>query len=112
MTAFYPYFFTKVASNLFKIFSSTEIISSISVAIAFFIAVAFYCISLQNCLKLIHPDNRASTPTSVWYMFLLPMNFIEDFFIIIDVSNSISKEMEKNSKLKSITDDGMVVGIG
>lgn len=78
----------------------------------FFIAVAFYCKTLQRCLTLIAPQNRQAAPKSVWYMFLIPFNFIEDFFIIINISNSIQQESKCNDKLAGIKDYGMVTGIG
>lgn len=74
--------------------------------------VALYCMSLQQCLELIKPENRKANPKSVWYMFLLPFNFVEDFFIVIDVSNSINEESKSNPKLASIKDSGVVLGIG
>ena len=74
--------------------------------------VAFYCRTLQKCLTLINPVNRKAKPTSVWYMFAIPFNFIEDFFIVINIANSIEEEKKANRKLKTISDFGMVSGIG
>ena len=88
------------------------IIPSILIMLSFFIMVAFYCRTLQNCLTLIQPKNRKANPKSVWYMFAIPFNFVEDFFIVINVANSIEQEKQTNSKLKGITDFGMVSGIG
>ena len=45
-------------------------------------------------------------------MFLIPFNFVEDFFIVIDVANSIEEEKKSNPKLNNISDFGMVTGIG
>ena len=88
------------------------IIPSILIMVAFFVMVAFYCRTLQKCLTLIKPGNRKATPRSVWYMFAIPFNFVEDFFIVINVANSLEKEKASNEKLKNITDFGMVSGIG
>ncbi len=82
------------------------------IVIAFFAMVAFYCITLQKCLTLIKPENRRAQPKSVWYMFAIPFNFVEDFFIVINIANSIEKEKETNQRLKNINDFGMISGIG
>ncbi|GAA4365764.1 hypothetical protein GCM10023185_36350 [Hymenobacter saemangeumensis] len=78
----------------------------------FFGMVAFYCRTLQKCLALIKPENRKAKPHSVWYMFAIPFNFVEDFFIVIDLANSLEEEKKTNVGLRDITDYGMVSGIG
>lgn len=88
------------------------IVPSILVIGAFFVMVAFYCRTLQRCLTLIKPENRKAKPTSVWYMFAIPFNFVEDFFIVIDVANSLEAEKKSNPRLKDVSDFGMVAGIG
>lgn len=45
-------------------------------------------------------------------MFAIPFNFIEDFFIVINVANSLEEEKKTNIKLKNISDFGMISGIG
>jgi divalent metal cation (Fe/Co/Zn/Cd) transporter len=90
----------------------TEISVSVISIVAFLIIVALYVNSLQTCLTLIKPENRKAKPKTVWYMFLLPFNFIEDFFIVIDISNSIEAEAKTNEKLSNVKDFGMVTGIG
>ena len=45
-------------------------------------------------------------------MFAIPFNFVEDFFIVINIANSIEEEKKTNGKLKNISDFGMVSGIG
>jgi hypothetical protein len=88
------------------------IAKSVLIIVVFFIMVAFYCQTLQTCLTLIKQENRKCEPKSVWYMFAIPFNFVEDFFIVIDLANSIEAEKKTNSKLKGLTDFGMVSGIG
>jgi|JI10StandDraft_1071094.scaffolds.fasta_scaffold922676_2 hypothetical protein len=97
-----------VLSEIFKI----GIVPSVLIIGAFFIMVAFYCRTLQKCLTLIKPENRKAKPKSVWYMFAIPFNFVEDFFIVINIANSIEEEKKTNGKLKDIYDFGMVSGIG
>ena len=45
-------------------------------------------------------------------MFAIPFNFIEDFFIVINIANSIGEEKRTNGALSGINDFGMVSGIG
>lgn len=85
---------------------------SIALMLSFFVMVAFYCRTLQRCLTLIKPENRKAKPTSVWYMFAIPFNFVEDFFIVINVANSLDQEKKTNIKLKNVSDFGMVSGVG
>lgn len=88
------------------------VLPSLLIIAAFFVMVGFYCRTLQRCLTLIKPENRKTNPTSVWYMFAIPFNFVEDFFIVIHVANSIEEEKKSNLKLAHITDFGMISGIG
>lgn len=83
-----------------------------AIVASFFIMVAFYCRTLQKCLTLIKSENRKAKPSSVWYMFAIPFNFVEDFFIVINVANSLAEEKKSNKALAHITDFGMVSGIG
>jgi hypothetical protein len=99
-------------SGLLKELQYLSLPLTITLVIVFFIAVAFYCQTLQRCLTLISPKNRKASPNSVWMMFLLPYNFIEDFFIIINISNSLEEEAKFNKKLVGINDYGMVMGVG
>ena len=45
-------------------------------------------------------------------MYLIPFNFIEDFFIVIDIANSLKNEMQTNKKLVRFGDFGLTLGIG
>lgn len=88
------------------------IIPGVIIIISFLVMVAFYCRTLQKCLSLIATRNRKAKPKSVWYMFAIPFNFVEDFFIVINVANSLELEKKTNAKLRGITDFGMISGIG
>lgn len=98
-------------NNVLSEILATGIVESILIIAAFFIMVAFYCRTLQKCFSLIQPQNRKAQPHSVWYMFALPFNFIEDFFIVINLANSIEAEKKTNQKLDHVKDNGMVTGI-
>jgi hypothetical protein len=45
-------------------------------------------------------------------MFAIPFNLVEDFFIVVAVANSLEAEKKSNPRLASISDFGMVSGIG
>jgi len=97
-----------VLGEIFKV----GILPSVLIIFSFFVMVAFYCRTLQKCLTLIKPENRKAKPKSVWYMFAIPFNFVEDFFIVINIANSIEEEKKSNSNLNGISDFGMISGIG
>jgi len=95
--------------NELKIFGST--ISALIVFV-FLLFVLFYALDLIKLLNLVSPESRKVNPNSVWLMFLLPYNFIEDFFIIFHVATSIEKEASINSKISSFKTFGKVSGFG
>lgn len=86
---------------------------ALTAAVAVFLtAVAFYCRSLQTCLERIRPEARAASPRSVWLMFLIPYNFVEDFFIVRNVAASLRAEAAVNPVLGHLRGSGMVSGLG
>lgn len=107
-----PYMDSASNESILGEISRVGIVPSILIISSFFIMVAFYCRTLQKCLTLINPENRKAKPQSVWYMFAIPFNFVEDFFIVINIANSIEEEKKTNTKLKDISDFGMASGIG
>jgi hypothetical protein len=107
-----PYLDKSDSDNALDALLAFGLLWSILIFMIFFGMVALYCMSIQKCLSLIKPVNRKMTPRSVWYMFLIPFNFVEDFFIVINLSQSIEQEAMHNSNLSEIKDFGMVTGIG
>jgi len=79
---------------------------------AFLLAVGLYCRTLQRCLSLVAMPHRAADPMSVWLMFLIPYNFIEDFFIVNAVAGSLRREAAKNPRLNGISRFGTWSGNG
>ncbi|SDF58237.1 hypothetical protein [Cellulophaga baltica] len=112
LIAIKPYFEKGQIPGGLSEFENLGLIPSIILIITFFTAIAFYCKSFQTTLNLIKIENRTRKPKSVWYMYLIPFNFIEDFFIIIDISNSLKSEMKSNENLKKFGDFGLTLGIG
>jgi hypothetical protein len=78
----------------------------------FLAGVAFYCRALQTCLERIRPEARAASPRSVWLMFLIPYNFVEDFFIVRHVATSLRAEAAANPALGRLRGFGTVSGLG
>lgn len=112
LIAIFPYLDSGQIPGGLSEFESLGIPLSILLASAFFIAIAFYCRSLQKVLENIQPEHRTRKPKSVWYMYLIPFNFIEDFFIVIDISNSLNNELRSNKNLEKFGDFGLTLGIG
>jgi hypothetical protein len=80
--------------------------------VTFLVTVGFYCRTLQRCLSLIAVPNRASHPLSVWFMFLIPYNFIEDFFIVNKVATSLRREASTDPGLVESSSFGTWSGNG
>lgn len=65
---------------------------SLAAIIVFFSLVALYCRSLQRTLSSVRTEARMASPRSVWLMFAIPYNFVEDFFIVSNVGRSLSAD--------------------
>ncbi|WP_363796536.1 hypothetical protein ABU614_14725 [Lysobacter firmicutimachus] len=62
---------------------------AIAAMLAFFALVACYCRHLQAVLQAIPASARRAPPGSVWWMFAIPYNFVEDFFIVAAIAGSL-----------------------
>lgn len=58
----------------------------------FFGLVALYCRELQRLLAAVPTVRRRRSPRSVWLMFALPFNFVEDFVIVADIGASLRSD--------------------
>jgi hypothetical protein len=56
-------------------------------AAVFLALVALFCRDLETTLRL----TAAPRPRSVWWMFAMPFNFVEDFFIVDTVSTALEQ---------------------
>lgn len=81
-------------------------------ALVFLALILCYALDLIKCLKLVSPAARAATPQSVWLMFLLPYNFIEDFFIVANIAKSLKAEAAVNPALATLQSYAMLPGLG
>lgn len=57
--------------------------------LAFLVLVALYCRTLQRLAERVPPDRRAESPRAVWWMFAVPFNFVEDFFIVRAIGRTL-----------------------
>jgi len=87
-------------------------VGSVVAIAAFLLLVLFYALDLIRSLKLVSPASRKAKPNSVWFMFLLPYNFIEDFFIVSNVAKSLKAEAAINPALATSNSFGMISGLG
>lgn len=78
----------------------------------FLVVVAFYCRAIERCLSLVGPQHRAADPVYAWRMFLIPYNFIEDFFIVAGLARSLRQEALTNPRLRSFRSFGIWSGTG
>jgi len=67
-------------------------VGGIAAVLAFLALVALYCVSLQRLFEAIAPQHRAAAPRSVWLMFVIPYNFVEDFFIVGNLAASLRRD--------------------
>ncbi|MCA6364161.1 MAG: hypothetical protein IM638_14080 [Bacteroidetes bacterium] len=110
--AVWPYFESTTSQSALGGVLAIDIGWTVFIVTAFFGMVACYCLTLQKCLSRIKPENRKAGPASVWYMFALPFNFVEDFFIVIHLAHSLEEEKKSNAALRNVNDFGLVSGIG
>ncbi len=85
---------------------------SLLVAAGFLVLVFLYASDLKRALQRVSPGVRQASPNSVWFMFLPPYNFIEDFFIVANVADSLRAESRRNPALAGFRSFGMVSGLG
>ena len=108
----YPFLNPSVAGGVFKEVEMFGLLGSVVLVAAFLAIIFLYCRDLYQSLSLVRPSARAASPRSVWLMFLIPYNFVEDFFIIANVANSLRREAQHNVALHPFKHFGMVSGLG
>lgn len=108
----YPLLNPAAGAGVFRELALAGPIGSIAIGIVFLAAVAFYCRDLQRTLALVSPPARAATPRSVWLMFVIPYNFVEDFFIVDNVAKSLEREAQHNAALQPFETFGRRSGLG
>lgn len=107
-----PFFYPSLGSGFLEELEILGVGGAIFVLGIFLVFVFFYCKDLQKTLELIEPEHRAASPKSVWFMFLIPYNFIEDFFIVKNIAVSIRNEAKNNLAINDLKYFGLYSGIG
>jgi hypothetical protein len=108
----YPFFVPDAAGGILSELKIFGPIGSIVAALVFVALVLCYALDLIKSLQLVSPAARTASPNSVWLMFLLPYNFIEDFFIVANVAKSLKAEAAANPALATFKSFGMISGMG
>lgn len=98
--------------GLAKELSVLGIYGAIFLGLFFLALVALYANDLRKALELVSADNRQAAPRSVWWMLVLPYNFIEDFFIIHAVTVSLRREAQCRGGLGRMKSFGAYTGFG
>lgn len=108
----YPFMYPNVSGGVLvelKIFGP---VGSVVAIIFFLMLILLYALDLIKSLKLVAPASRKASPKSVWLMFLIPYNFIEDFFIVYNVALSLKTEASHNPRLARFKSFGKFSGLG
>jgi hypothetical protein len=108
----YPFFAAEPVGGVFAELQLFGTAGAVAAATVFLLLVALYARDLSRTLQLVAPASRTASPASVWWMFLLPYNFIEDFFIVANVARSLEREAAQNAALARFRSFGMRSGIG
>ncbi len=108
----YPFFVPGASGGILGEMQILGPTGTVAAAVAFFGLVALYARDLSTTLRLVSPKSRQADPKSVWFMLLLPYNFIEDFFIVGNIAKSLKAEASLNPALKAFSSFGLFSGLG
>lgn len=95
----YPFLYPGTGGGVFRDVERLGLVGSLVLAGIFLTLIFFYCRDLERSLSLVRPSARTASPRRVWLMFLIPYNFVEDFFIVANVANSLRQEAQHNPAL-------------
>ncbi|HJU39351.1 MAG TPA: hypothetical protein VJ724_07225 [Tahibacter sp.] len=108
----YPLLVPGTNAGVFRELALVGPVGAVIIMVAFFVAVTYYCCDLQHVLERVAPESRVASPRSVWLMFLIPYNFVEDFFIVANVATSLEREAATNDALRPFASFGRRSGLG
>ncbi|MEU4622769.1 hypothetical protein AB0G04_22710 [Actinoplanes sp. NPDC023801] len=86
----YPIWAPQWGSGILGEIAGQPLWASVAIVAGFLALVALYCRALHRTLSLVRPGARRARPASVWWMFAIPFNFVEDFFIVRAVGASLA----------------------
>lgn len=108
----YPFLYPTAGGGVLGEMEMLGMTGSAVVGLVFLMLVFLYANDLKTTLTLVSRESRAAEPSSVWWMFLLPYNFIEDFVIISNVSKSLESEARITPGLANLKSFGRASGFG
>lgn len=108
----YPFLHPEANAGVFREVQMLGVTGSVIVGLLFLGAIVLYCRDLQRTLSLLQANSRVASPRSVWWMFFMPFNFVEDFFIVANVARSLRNEAQNNPALAGLKSFGLWSGIG
>lgn len=108
----YPFLNPSTSGGILKEVEMLGYLGSIVLIVVFISLIFWYCRDLYRTLSLVRQSARAASPRSVWLMFLIPYNFVEDFFIVANVANSLRREAQYNPSLQPLKSFGLPSGMG
>lgn len=108
----FPFLHPAATGGVFKEIELLGFLGSMVLVTVFLAIVFLYCRDLHRTLSLVDPSARTAKPNSVWLMFLIPYNFVEDFFIIANVAKSLQQEAQHNLALHRFKRFGLLSGLG
>ena len=65
----------------------------IALLLAFVIPGILFFLAQQRILQVISPENREMSPGSVWLQFIPLFGMVWQFFVVIRIAHSVSKEL-------------------
>ncbi|AOZ09635.1 hypothetical protein [Cupriavidus malaysiensis] len=108
----YPFFHPEAGGGILAEMQRFGQGTGAAVALVFLALVYLYARDLKTSLSLVSPQARRASPASVWLMFLLPYNFIEDFCIVANVARSLEAQARSHAGLARFRSFGLASGIG
>lgn len=107
----YPFLYS-TGGGVFSDVERLGVYGSLALASGFLTLIFLYCRDLERTLSMVRPSARKASPKSVWFMFLLPYNFVEDFFIVANVAGSLRQEAQHSAVLQTFKGFGLWSGLG
>ena len=65
----------------------------IALLLAFVIPAILFFLTQQKTLQIISPENREMSPGSVWLQLIPVFGLVWQFFVVIRIAHSVSKEL-------------------
>jgi heme/copper-type cytochrome/quinol oxidase subunit 2 len=93
--------------------AAAAIVVALLVLVGVIISLAitiFFILTLQKALNRCSPENRAMQPGMIWLMLIPLFNIVWIFFVVINISKSLSAEFTKRG-IASDPEPGKTLGL-